>query len=118
MFMYLGMYSKNRTIQLIIFIYLTYLLFDFHFSMSNNSKCIKCNVFLRKITGFKKVISTEDEANKIAQKIGREVKVNDILCNKCRVAVNKISTDKTTNKSCTSGTKNISQHVLSQQLLS
>ncbi|XP_043287510.1 uncharacterized protein [Venturia canescens] len=84
--------------------------------MTDNSKCVKCNVFLRKVPGFKKIVSTEDEAKDIMRKIAREVKVNDILCNKCRLIINKIQRTETSIQPSTSNEKNTSQQESAEHL--
>lgn len=50
----------------------------------SNAKCIRCNVYLRKVPGYKKTISTNEEAERMSKIIGVNVKVNDKLCRKCR----------------------------------
>ena len=41
-----------------------------------------CSKLLRKITGFKKTISNQDEAMLFSSKLQRTIVVNDILCSK------------------------------------
>ena len=50
-----------------------------------SDKCKNCNKFLRKVTGYKKVIKTEDEAKLFSDCLNNTIVVNDIFCNKCRL---------------------------------
>lgn len=52
--------------------------------MPKNLKCILCNIYLRKVSGYEKTILTEEEAHRISEIIGVNVKVNDKLCSKYR----------------------------------
>lgn len=55
------------------------------------TNCIKCNTFLRKTTGSKKVISSQAEADDATEKIGKLVNIDDVFCSNCRVAVSRPS---------------------------
>lgn len=54
----------------------------------DNTKCIRCNTILRKISGPKKEIS-QNETVSIATCIDKPVTVGDKLCLKCWKVVNK-----------------------------
>lgn len=50
-------------------------------------KCADCDKFLNKVKGKKKMIHNENEANAFARLFQRNIIVNDILCNKCRLSI-------------------------------
>lgn len=50
-------------------------------------KCAGCDKFLNKVKGKKKMIHNENEANAFARLFQRNIIVNDILCNKCRLSI-------------------------------
>lgn len=54
-----------------------------------SGKCKNCNVFLRKIPGYNKVIKTEEETEMFNNCFNKSIVlvVDDILCNKCRLLI-------------------------------
>lgn len=54
----------------------------------NDSKCIKCNLLLRKIAGTKKMIKTEEDAKEFTEKIKKTIIIGDVLCGKCFLKYN------------------------------
>lgn len=57
-----------------------------------SDKCIRCCVYLRKTTGFKKKIDSPEEAIQVSQILDKTVEVGHVLCNNCRIIVSKILT--------------------------
>lgn len=55
--------------------------------MDFDKKCINCNVYLRKVLGYKKVTITINEANIATEKIGKKVFITDTFCGECRVTL-------------------------------
>lgn len=52
-----------------------------------SGKCKNCNVFLRKIPGYKKNIKTDKEAEMFSECFNKSIVIDDILCNKCRLLI-------------------------------
>ena len=50
----------------------------------DSSKCIKCNVFLRKTTGYPLEIKTQEQAADLSRYPGFYAVVGDKICTKCR----------------------------------
>lgn len=82
--------------------------------MDFGKKCISCNIYLRKIAGFKKVITTLDEANDATEKFGKRVFINDTFCNKCRVILTRPPILKNTKDSSADRVSIESQPILTQ----
>lgn len=51
---------------------------------AKHTKCAKCNVFMWKVSGQKKVISAIEEAQKLQSILNKSIHIGDELCNKCR----------------------------------
>lgn len=51
---------------------------------AKHSKCIKCGIYSWKFVGQKKVITTDDEAEKLKTILNKNVEIGDVLCNSCR----------------------------------
>ena len=51
------------------------------------SKCAGCDALLRKVTGKKKHVKNESEANDFSSSSTRMIIVDDSLCDKCRLCV-------------------------------
>ncbi|XP_025994034.2 uncharacterized protein LOC113004570 [Solenopsis invicta] len=49
----------------------------------DKTKCIKCNKFLRKLSGKKKVVNIENEAKDFSKIFGESIVIGDIICCKC-----------------------------------
>lgn len=47
--------------------------------------CIGCKKYLRFVSGRRRTIETESEANMLTQLLGKPVNVNNVLCKKCRL---------------------------------
>lgn len=54
-----------------------------------NSKCIKCQKWLNKLNKRYKIINEQDDIVFLSSVIGRNVSVNDVLCNSCRLIMYK-----------------------------
>ncbi|KMQ86993.1 vacuolar protein sorting-associated protein 13c [Lasius niger] len=50
---------------------------------TDESKCVRCNRFIRKTAGPAKLINTREDAKKIHEDIELLVQVGDVLCQKC-----------------------------------
>ena len=54
-----------------------------------NLKSAGCDALSRKVTGKKKHVKNENEANDFSSSLKQIIVVDDILCNKCRICVYK-----------------------------
>ena len=54
-------------------------------SSLKHSKCTACKIFLNKVSGQRKIIKTEDEAEAFSNKLQRSIVINDFLCGRCRI---------------------------------
>ncbi|CAL1671708.1 unnamed protein product [Lasius platythorax] len=50
---------------------------------TDESKCVRCNRFIRKTAGPAKLINTREDAKKIHEDFELLVQVGDVLCQKC-----------------------------------
>ena len=52
-------------------------------------KCAGCDTFLRKTRGKKKIVKDENDARRSSLLLQKEININDILCQKCRLSAYK-----------------------------
>ena len=57
-----------------------------HKTIKIDVKCAGCDTFLWKTRGKKKIVKDENDARLLLQK---EISINDILCQKCRLSAYK-----------------------------
>lgn len=80
---------------------------------TDNTKCIRCGIFIRKTSGTRKIVEVEEEADFLTKKLGTLVTVGTILCDKCRKIVSAFSQDSDESDSCTVLSQLLSQSSVS-----